>query len=683
MSDAVSLLEGLGLVGTALRRHSSSGISSTARSLQKDSAFCLFLGLSTLGFFHRTSSESLSLKKLRSQLALQGNPLPRAASKNHKATSSCQKKIDSQQFWKELQWLLGVAAPTATSKGGQLMAAQFVLLVMRTMITVRCTKLNTYFLTRAISKASWSDWTKWVYSFTGWMAASTVVNSGLRYMESVIALELRQKLTERAHRKYLLNNAFYRLAVLRHGNLGTVDQRIVSDIDAFSREAASLYGHSFKPILEFFLSLHEASKELGMGRPIALFASQFFIGATLRGLTPSLGKMVALEQELEGNFRSGHSRLIASAEEVAFLKGSEAERALLDESLHRLIGTQRWHALKRIRKSIVDNITKFQGLLIGGCFVHVPFLARKSAEAAERISDFRATEELMLRCGSAFSEIMLLGKSLDELAGYTSRIVEMFRALETPPPARDAASLALATRTANEAKTKDAIVITNLTVHQPSPDGTEPRVLITGLNLTVPKGRHVIVTGPNGCGKTSLFRVLAGLWLPVEGAVAVPAGKRMLWLPQSSYLVTGTLRDQVTYPDRPTSSRSTDEKIADCLEKVGLKKLCKPSSDDALGLGVRHHDWNDVLSGGEKQRVSFARLLYHKPEYAILDEATAAINPEEESKLYEMVLGVGTTVFSIAHRLELRKFHTTELHVVGDGSGTFKLSELRNTLDWM
>ena len=65
--------------------------------------------------------------------------------------------------------------------------------------------------------------------------------------------------------------------------------------------------------------------------------------------------------------------------------------------------------------------------------MHVPFLARKSAEAAERISDFRATEELMLRCGSAFSEIMLLGKSLDELAGYTSRIVEMFRALRAPP----------------------------------------------------------------------------------------------------------------------------------------------------------------------------------------------------------------------------------------------------------
>lgn len=224
-----------------------------------------------------------------------------------------------------------------------------------------------------------------------------------------------------------------------------MDHRIVGDIESFSRETAQLYGHSFKPILEFVLSLTEAAKELGLPRPVTLFASQVFITGVLRSLSPRLGRMVAKEAQLEGAFRHEHARLLAHAEEVAFLRGQDTERAILNRGLGQLVATQRWHALLRIRKSMADNIAKFQGLLVGGIFVHIPFLLRKDVSEGERVSSFRATEELMLRCGSAFTEVLLLGKSLDELAGHTHRISQLFRALDSSQlsaanPAVDAAA---------------------------------------------------------------------------------------------------------------------------------------------------------------------------------------------------------------------------------------------------
>ena len=395
---------------------------------------------------------------------------------------------------------------------------------------MRATQTNTLLLTRAISKSSWTIWSRWCLNFIAWAGAATVVNSGLRYFESLIAIELRNGLTRAAHARYLAGTNFYRAAVLKSSpGFDQPDQRICSDIASFSREAAALYGHSFKPMLEFGLSLAAAAGELGYSRPLTLFASQVAITGMLRGMAPKLGKMVAREAELEGSFRAAHSRLISHAEEVAFLRGGETERGILNARLSALIGAQRMHSLERIKRSVSESIGKFPGLLTGGWFVQIPFLVRVSASEGDRISSFGATEELMLRCGSAFTEVLFLGKSLDELAGHTTRITALFRALDaTPPPAATEAS--------------DDIAFRAVTVCAPEPGG-EPRVLVRKLELDIAPGRNTIVTGPNGSGKTSLFRVLAGLWPPTEGSIACPRNG-ILWLPQAPFLVSGTLRDQ-------------------------------------------------------------------------------------------------------------------------------------------
>ena len=114
-----------------------------------------------------------------------------------------------------------------------------------------------------------------------------------------------------------------------------------------------------------------------------------------------------------------------------------------------------------------------------------------------------------------------------------------------------------------------------------------------------------------------------------------------------------------------------DARVADCLGAVGLAQLLS-----SMGLDTWQQDWLEVLSGGEKQRVGLARLLYHRPAFAVLDEATSAVNGDEQGRLHECLLEAGITLLSIAHRPEVRRFHQLELKLAGDGSGAWKLVPL-------
>jgi putative ATP-binding cassette transporter len=187
----------------------------------------------------------------------------------------------------------------------------------------------------------------------------------------------------------------------------------------------------------------------------------------------------------------------------------------------------------------------------------------------------------------------------------------------------------------------------------------EGRLLLDGLSLEVPEGSSLLITGPRGVGCSSLLRAAAGLWKHGAGRVHRPANQ-LLFLPQQSYLVAGSLRDQLLYT---ANEDLDDEHLMEVVRMVGLEPVWK-----RVGGLDAECAWENVLSRGEQQMLTFARLLLANPRFVFLDDATSALDPAWGRYLYELLAQQPITYISAGNDPDLRDYHDRVLELRGNGA---------------
>jgi putative ATP-binding cassette transporter len=181
------------------------------------------------------------------------------------------------------------------------------------------------------------------------------------------------------------------------------------------------------------------------------------------------------------------------------------------------------------------------------------------------------------------------------------------------------------------------------------PDG---RVIVPNMSLAVEPGERVLISGPTGVGKSTLFRALAGIWPFGKGQVQVPVEAHLLFLPQRPYLPIASLRDATLYPGAAGPDAVDDAAICEVLEAVGLGSF--------VGRLEDVDNWSMQMSGGEQQRLAIARAILQRPDWLFLDEATAALDDDSEQDMYALLRSrlPDTAIVSIAHRQGVAAFHT-------------------------
>jgi putative ATP-binding cassette transporter len=196
------------------------------------------------------------------------------------------------------------------------------------------------------------------------------------------------------------------------------------------------------------------------------------------------------------------------------------------------------------------------------------------------------------------------------------------------------------------------------------------RIMIDETDAIIELGQKVLLMGDSGTGKSTLIRAVAGLWPWGSGRVLLPANARIAFLPQGAYLPQGTLRDVLEYPSSDTPCE--DAVLVAAMTRCGLKRLI-PRLDET-------EQWNRVLSGGEKQRLAFARLLVRRPDIVILDEATSALDTASQDSMMELLREelAACTVISVGHRAELADYHSRTLTLLRHESGATMSSQESN-----
>lgn len=470
------------------------------------------------------------------------------------------------------------------------------------------------------------------------------------YLQQMLAIRWRRWLTSHMVDRWLKDKTYY-LWQLEQQMSDNPDQRISEDINSFvvlSLELSMGVIRETVNLVTFIVILWSVSGPLTVGGLTipaymvwacllyALCGSWLIhkIGSPLIGLTYN-------QQRFEANFRFHLVRLRENAESVALSRGEKAENRTLMARFSDVYSNF-WAIMNRQKQLIFTRALYNQLAIIFPMLVAAPRYFAKKIDLGE-----------LMQINNAFGEVRgSISYFIDaylKIAEFAAVMLRLDGFLENVQAAQ-----ARAPRTTDHIH-RNEFAAAGLTLKKVSLSLPGNVPLLDGVNFHVKPGESLLVSGPSGIGKSTLFRAIGGIWPYWEGKIEMPAGMHGMVVPQKPYLPVDTLRAALTYPELPTAY--SEEEV------LGLMALCKLQH-----LAKRLDDienWSQVLSPGEQQRVAFVRVFLHKPDWLFLDEATSALDESMQKEVYEALkLRLpGLSVVSIAHRASLKEMHQREYNV--------------------
>lgn len=470
------------------------------------------------------------------------------------------------------------------------------------------------------------------------------------YLVGILTVSWRSWLTQHLLDKYTATDGNNYLDLERHdAEIDNPAQRIQFSVKKFVEQTLSLstdFLQSFLTMGTFIANLWVIGGSLTfvlVGASITIpgylvwVAILFAVVAT--GLTQLIGNSLANlandQEGMEADFRSDMELMHEGAESIAQDRGEVYYRQSLAKKFQ-VICKNAYEIIK-----VKIQLTAFNSFYqqISSIF---PYVVAAPLYFARQIPLGQ-----LMQIGFAFSQIQSalnwFSNSYENIASYNAslqRITELDNALQEDGLPTSPRSIVV-----RESQVDD-LTVRNLNITYPS----STNYLMRELNLRFVRGQNTLIKAPSGLGKSTLFKVMAGIWKYGDGDIEISDSKKLCFLPQRPSLPNDTLQAVLAYPD-PVETYS-DEEYEQVLHDIG-------NMDAFIAQLNTKKAWSKSLSGGQQQRISFARALLKKPDWLFLDEATAALDNESERHMYTLIKNKlrGTTFVSIAHRETVDEFH--------------------------
>ncbi len=471
-----------------------------------------------------------------------------------------------------------------------------------------------------------------------------VIGTILSYAATqLLNLRWRAWLTKKYVEAWTERGAYY--ALERDGLLSNADERIAQDIQLFLQTTLTLTTDLIRvplTVVSFSIILWRLSGTIGF----TAFGYRLSIGGYLVYIVflyqilallithlsgRALIRLLADRQTVEANFRYRGMLLRENAEQIAFYRGGRREEQHLKDRFADIVGNWKRIIFVTSRMTLLQNVYFQSGSV-------VPTLAALPRYLAGRITLGAVTQitgafnqvsgalSFFSQAYADFSQWVAIGHRLCDLSAALSRAKSEPAAIQV------------------NRSSESGMTISGLTLMRPSGE-----VMATVPPVRIRQGERWLIRGRSGAGKSTYLRAIAGIWPYGAGTVTLSEGESLMFLPQRSYIPSGTLKAALCYPSDPGAF--PDERC-----RAVLASCLLGAYTSALATEDR---WQQTLSGGEQQRLAIARALLHRPAFVFLDEATSAQDGDAEQCLYRTLLGElpDSAVISVAHRETLEEFH--------------------------